>query len=215
MRMKLISIQVGLPKEIVFNDDIINTGIFKYPIAGPVHVGFTNIDGDGHADLSVHGGVDKAVYAYSLDAYPWWQQKRPHDTFVYGAFGENLCFNHLPEDQLFVGDTYELGNSILQVVQPRFPCFKLGAKFNDMNILRDFLHSNRPGAYFSVLKEGLIDVGDELRLLDREPIRISVIEFFTLGRTTHMDAIRAREVLKIECLAPYQRKVLQRIIDSG
>ena len=176
--MKIVSIQVGLPQVMQFRGREVTTGIFKSPIEGPAHVRFTNIEGDGQADLRVHGGVDKAVYAYSLDAYAWWKKKRPNDTFEFGAFGENLTIDEMNERQVCVGDTFEIGDAILQVAQARFPCFKLGVKFNDHTVIKDFNESERPGVYFRVLKEGHIEAGQEFKLISREKNLVSIWEEF-------------------------------------
>ena len=137
--MKIQSIQTGLPRVLRFRGREISTGIFKKPVPGPIFVGTLNLDGDGQADLTVHGGRDKAVYAYSSDAYSGWSDIRPHDAFEGGAMGENLTVDHLPEDRLHIGDTFKIGGAVLQVTQPRLPCYKLAAKFNDPQIIRQFI----------------------------------------------------------------------------
>lgn len=172
--MQLLSIQVGKPKTVEFRGQPVTTGIFKDPIQGAVMVRSLNIDGDGQADLRVHGGVDKAVYGYAFDTYAWWKEKRPMDEFSYGAFGENLTFDTLPEDQIYLGDTFELGTCVLQAAQPRFPCFKLGVKFDDPGILKTFLEYGRPGVYFRVLRVGRIEAGQSLKLIDHEKERVSI-----------------------------------------
>jgi len=176
--VKIISIQVGMPKEITFRGKKIVTGIFKQPVKGTVRVRTFNLDGDKQADLKVHGGRDKAVYAYSLDAYPWWKKARPDDVFEYGAFGENLCVDELPEDKTYIGDTFEVGTTILQISEPRFPCYKLGAKFGDPKILKTFMQSKRPGSYLRVLQEGTIKAGQKFKLISREKKLVSVLEVF-------------------------------------
>ncbi|RZA26781.1 MAG: MOSC domain-containing protein [Proteobacteria bacterium] len=172
--MRLISIQVGMPKTVEFRRKPIRTGIFKDPVEGPVRVLKTHLEGDGQADLRVHGGEKKAVYAYSLDAYSWWQEKRPGDTFSYGAFGENLCIDKILESEIYVDDIFELGTALLQATQPREPCFKLGIKFDDQSIIKAFMESDRPGVYFRVLKEGVIEAGDELKRVERSCSLVSI-----------------------------------------
>ncbi len=166
--MKLFSIQVGLPKTIEFNGRVIVTSIYKEPVTGPVMLRTYNLEGDGQADLTVHGGRDKAVYGYGLDAYAWWVANRPQDEYPSGAFGENLTFNSLPENQIHIGDTYSLGDAIVQVSEPRFPCYKLNAKFADKTMGKTFMQSQHSGVYFRVLKEGKIGVNDELKLMRRD-----------------------------------------------
>lgn len=176
--MKIQSIQIGAPQEIVYRGHQITTGIFKKPIAAPIYLHEFNLEGDAQADLTVHGGRDKALYAYSCDAYLIWRQSRPNDTFEFGAMGENLSVDSLSEDKIYIGDTFELGDAIVQVTQPRFPCYKLAAKFNDPLIIKQFMKLGRPGVYFRVLKTGLIDIDQEFRLIHQEKERISVRDVF-------------------------------------
>ena len=163
------------------------------------------MEGDGQADLSVHGGVDKALYAYPFDTYKTWERLRPEDTFRFGAFGENLCFDYLDEDAIYIGDTFSLGDAVVQVTQPRFPCFKLGIKFNDVSVIKQFMTLNRPGVYFRVLKEGKINLGDQLSLIAQEEIKVSVLELFNLTNKTSDEEkqdhfLRIREILKLKSL---------------
>lgn len=197
----------------MFQGNVVTTGIFKSPVEGTVHVKRLNLEGDRQADLSVHGGPDKAVYAYSLDAYPWWEKSRPQDKFPFGAFGENLSIDELSEDQIFIGDTFEVGETVLQAAQPRFPCYKLGVKFNDMSILKTFMKSGRPGVYFRVLREGGIHSGQKLKLVSREKILLSVVELFSLDRRK-IKPTQAAEYLKIKSLPPDFRAFFQSIVDG-
>lgn len=208
--MKLISIQTGLPKLVTFHGKDVTTGIFKSPVTGSIKVNFLNLEGDGQADLTVHGGKDKAVYAYSLDTYDGWKKERPQDTFNYGAFGENLTVDHLPEDQIFIGDTFELGTCILQVAQPRFPCFKLGVMYQDMSIVKAFMKFARPGVYFRVLREGQIRSGDEFKLINREKTQLSVLDLFKT-QNHPIDPIKAREYQNLASLPEYFREMFRSI----
>jgi MOSC domain-containing protein YiiM len=176
--MKIKSIQVGIPQTFEYRGRSIVTGIIKKAVTGPVLLRQFNLDGDAQADLTVHGGRDKALYAYSCDAYEWWKQTRPEDSFEYGEMGENLSVDDLPEDKIYIGDTFEVGEAVVQVTQPRFPCYKLAFKFNDPLIIKQFMQSARPGVYFRVLKEGLIDINQELKLIEQGPARISVRDNF-------------------------------------
>jgi len=197
--MKIISIQVGLPKDVTYRQTTVSTGIFKDPVKGPVYCGKLNLVGDGQADLRVHGGPDKAVYAFSFDAYPWWQQRRPNDVFSYGAFSENLTVDSMPEDQVYIGDTFEVGKAVLQVAQPRFPCFKLGIKFGDPTILKTFMQSERPGVYFRVIQEGALDYGDEFKLIHREKVLLSIKELFLMKLAT-LSRDRLEEIATLDSL---------------
>lgn len=204
--MKILSILVSKPKTIEYQGKQVSTGIFKEPVSGPVMLRTLNLDGDGQADLRVHGGPFKALYAYSNDAYPEWQKLRPNESLGFGAFGENLTIETLPEDSLFIGDTYKLGGALVQVAQPRFPCYKLAIKFNDPKVLKQFMRLKRPGVYFRVLQEGLVDVGDELQLVSTEPVRFSVLELFTLSDQDELSPDRIKDILSIDALAPEWRR---------
>jgi MOSC domain-containing protein YiiM len=209
--MKILSIQVGLPRSVTYGGKVITTGIFKDPINGPVKLRTLNIEGDGQADLKVHGGRDKALYAYSFDAYPWWQTNRPQDSYEYGAFGENLTIDQLPENSTHLGDTFELGTAVIQVTEPRFPCFKLGIKFKDPTILKTFMKSKRSGIYFRVLKEGTIATGDSLRLVGKEQTSVSVQEIFLMD-PNKIEKERVREILSIKSLGDRWRKKFEDLL---
>lgn len=169
-----------------------------------------NLEGDGQADLRVHGGVDKALYAYPNDVYALWKKARPNDSFEYGAMGENLSVSTLPEDQIYIGDIYELGGALIQAVQPRFPCFKLSLKFEDPKVLKDFMEINRPGVYFRVIQEGMLAVGDEFKLKDRENFQFSIQELFSLLDQDEVDEERIRRVMGLKSLNSEWRTRLER-----
>ncbi len=209
--MKIVSIQVGQPKELIFNGKTITTSIFKEPVKGPLRIDQLNIEGDRQADLRVHGGIDKAIYAYSYEAYNWWKKTRP-DTYSFGAFGENLTIDEFSEKEICIGDSFQVGEAILQVAQPRMPCYKLAVKFNDPSILKAFMKSGRPGIYFRVLKEGMVDAGDELIPLTREKARLSIYELFTLGADSTLSKERIREILSIESLIADYREQFEAML---
>ena len=206
--MKLLSIQIGKPQDINFRGKTIRTGIFKTPIGGPVLVRTTNLDGDGQADLSVHGGIHKAVYGYAVDTFREWKSLRPEHEFTFGAFGENLSLETLREDRIFVGDKFSLGDAVLQAVQPRFPCFKLGVKFDDPSILKSFMKFQRPGVYFAVLREGLIEAGQELKLIEQEQREVSITDVFRFVRDGG-DPEQRRRILAVPSLPPNLREQLE------
>ena len=206
--MKILSIQIGMPKTIEFRGRKVITGIFKDPIQGPVMVRQTNIDGDGQADLRVHGGIHKAVYAYGADTFARWRQERPNDFIGAGSFGENLTIDQLREDQILVGDTFEIGDAIIQAVQPRFPCYKRGVKFADATILKSFMEIRRPGVYFSVLREGKIEAGQSLKKIDEEKDSVSILRLFELSQEDELDAAEVLRILKVKSLPPSMREML-------
>ncbi len=174
--MRLISLNVGRPRLVVYRGKTINTGIFKQPISGPVQLQSLNVDGDRQADLSVHGGIYKAVYAYPSEHYPFWRQEIPDVDLPWGMFGENLTTAGLSEDELHVGDRLQIGSSILMVRQPRTPCYKLAAKFQRDDIIERFLLSGRSGFYFSVEQEGSVAAEDAFELLARNQDAITISE---------------------------------------
>ena len=157
--MKLISIQVGLPREVNWHGRSVTTGIFKEPIAGPVMLRTLNLDGDAQADLTVHGGTTKAAYAYPLEHYEYWRNELPDMDLPFGMFGENFTTEGLLEKEVNIGDRFRIGDAEVVVTEPRVPCYKLGIKFGRADILKRFLASRRIGFYFAVLREG--EVGPE------------------------------------------------------
>ena len=174
--MKLVSLNVARPRLIVYQGKTINTGIFKEPVAGPVQMRTLNLDGDRQADLTVHGGPLKAVYGYPSEHYPFWRRELPGVNLPWGMFGENFTTSGLAEDELHVGDRFQIGSAIVMVRQPRMPCYKLAAKFRRDDMLERFLVSGRSGFYFSVEQEGSVAVDDEFQLLKRNDPGITIAE---------------------------------------
>ncbi|HXU44514.1 MAG TPA: MOSC domain-containing protein [Thermoanaerobaculia bacterium] len=190
--MRLLSIQVGRPRIVRVRDGEVATGIYKDPAAGPVRVGFLNLAGDGQADLSVHGGRNKAVYAYPAEHYPLWREELPEVDLPFGAFGENLTTEGLLESEVRIGDRYRIGSVELRVTQPRLPCYKLALRLARPDIGRRLLKSGRTGLYFAVLREGTIEAGDAIELLERPATSITVQEAAGLatGFLKNPDALR-------------------------
>jgi len=158
----------------------VSTGIFKAPVSGPTMVRRTNLDGDRQADLRVHGGPEKAVYAYPHQHYASWKKDFPQFDYPLGAFGENLTVSGLDERALHIGDRFRAGECELQVTQPRMPCFKLGIRFGDPKMVKYFLERQQPGVYFSVAKEGPIKAGDNLSLLHKSDSQLTVVDIVRL-----------------------------------
>jgi MOSC domain-containing protein YiiM len=163
--MKIISLNVGMPRTISWRDRIITTGIFKEPVAGPLELRRFNFDGDRQADLENHGGRAKALYAYPSEHYQFWRDELPDMELPWGVFGENLTTEGLQEESTHIGDHFRVGTAVVQVTQPRFPCYKLGLRFGRDDIVRRFLESGRSGIYFSVVKEGVVNTGDSILLV--------------------------------------------------
>lgn len=172
--MEIISVNVGLPREVEWHDRKVQTSIWKSPREGRVGVRRLNLDGDRQADLSVHGGPEKAVYVYPSEHYPFWRTRLPNFDLPWGAFGENLTAEGLLESEVMIGDRLAAGSAEFQVTQPRMPCFRLGIRFGRDAMVRDFLQSRRTGFYLSVLREGEIGSGDRIELTSREPRGLSV-----------------------------------------
>jgi MOSC domain-containing protein YiiM len=198
--MKLISVNVGLPRLLSWQGTTFKTGIFKNPVRGKVMLRATNLDGDRQADLTVHGGPNKAVYAYPREHYPAWQLELPDEKRGWGAFGENFTTEGLVESQVSVGDRFEIGGATLRVTTPRLPCFKLAAKFQREDIIKRFVKNGRCGFYFSVIKEGEVTAGDEISLIGRETSTLSIAEVNELYTSGSPDPQKLERSLNIQFL---------------
>src|ERR687888_98634 len=163
--MKILSVNVGLPRKVLFSGEVVTTGIFKEPVKGRIKLRRLNLDGDKQADLTVHGGFDKAVYTYPAEHYDYWKNRLPNMKLSWGMFGENFTTEGLLEDQVNIGDIFRVGSSELVATQPRMPCYKLGVKFGRMDIVKKFMDSKLPGIYFRVIKEGEVEAGDAIELI--------------------------------------------------
>jgi MOSC domain-containing protein YiiM len=161
---KVLSVNLSLPRTVTWNGQEILTGIFKRPVVGRVAVRELGIEGDGQADLTVHGGMMKAVYAYPSEHFGYWQRELKKE-LTWGMFGENLTTVGLVENSVHIGDQFRVGSAELEVTQPRFPCYKLGVKFGDMGIVQRFQHSGRSGFYLKVRSKGEIEAGDTISLI--------------------------------------------------
>ena len=212
--LKLISVNVGLPRAVNWNDQTVITGIFKEPVGGPVMLRTLNLDGDRQADLSVHGGVSKAVYAYPAEHYEYWKRELPDMQLPYGMFGENFSTEGLAEDTVNVGDRFRLGESELMVTEPRMPCYKLGIKFGRADILKKFLASRRTGFYFAVLKEGRVKAGDSMELLSKDTNKIAVAEITRLYAFEKNDVEMLQRVVKLEALSESWRDYFQHQLEK-
>ena len=167
----------------------------------PVILHTLNLDGDRQADLSVHGGISKAVYGYPSEHYEFWQTELPEMDLPYGMFGENFTTEGLFEDKLNVGDRFRIGKAEVMVTEPRLPCYKLGIKFGRVDIIKRFLHSRRTGFYFAVLKEGEVKAGDEIELLSRDENEITISDITRLYAFEKGDRETLRRVVKVEALS--------------
>jgi len=206
--MKILSVQVGRPRPVVFGGHPARTGIYKNRVEGPVHVGTLNLEGDEQADLTVHGGVNKAVYAYPSEHYPYWRQRYPSSELEGGAFGENLTTEGLLETDAGIGDTLQIGTAEFVVVQPRLPCYKLAGKFGDKNILQMFTDSGRSGIYFAVTQEGHIQAGDEVRWLHRGENPFTITDAMKLYNGEELPAELLDRALRLKVLPDSWRRMV-------
>ena len=198
--MKIISVNVGLPRLVLRNGEPVSTGIFKEPVNGRVRVRTLNLDGDRQSDLSVHGGPLKAVYLYPSEHYEFWKQELPDMNLPLGMFGENLTTTGLFETEVHIGDRFRVGTAELMVTQPRMPCYKLGIRFNRADIVKRFLVSERSGFYFSVLKEGEVGAGDEVELLERNASGVRVVDITRLYSSEKENFDLMRRAIATEAL---------------
>jgi MOSC domain-containing protein YiiM len=176
--MRLLSINVGLPRAVEYRGETVTTAIFKTPVSGPVGVTALNIEGDRQADLTVHGGQRKAVYVYPGEHYAYWRRELPDVDLAPGAFGENLTTDGLIEQDVGPGDVLEIGSAVFAVTIPRMPCYKLGVRFDRLDMVKRFWQSRRSGFYLSVAREGVIAAGDPIRLTRAAADRPSIASMF-------------------------------------
>jgi MOSC domain-containing protein YiiM len=182
--MKIVSVNVGLPREVMWHGRTVTTGIFKEPVDGRVALRKLNLDGDRQADLSVHGGEHKAVYCYPVANYKYWKRELPGRELPMGMFGENFTIDAgkdgLLEDSVHLGDRFSVGTAEVVVTQPRLPCYKLGVRFGSEDMVKRFLASGRTGFYVGVVREGEVGAGDDIKVIAREPNAVPVSEITRL-----------------------------------
>jgi MOSC domain-containing protein YiiM len=198
--MKLVSVNVGLPRLLAWGGATFKTGIFKNPVEGRVMLRTTNLDGDRQADLSVHGGPNKAVYSYPSEHYAAWNRELPDVARTWGAFGENFTTEGLLETTVSIGDRYRVGSAVVRVTTPRLPCFKLAAKFQRDDMIERFVLSGRCGYYFSVVEEGEVGAGDEFELLGRESPTLTIAEVNRLYTAKSPDRETLQRSLHVKLL---------------
>jgi len=198
--MKLISLNVGLPRQVTFRGEMVTTGIFKEPIHHRAILRKLNLDGDKQADLTVHGGLDKAVYSYPAEHYGYWQKELPGMYLSWGMFGENFTTEGLFEDNVNIGDQFQIGSAIVIATQPRMPCYKLGVKFGRMDIVKRFLASGLTGIYFKVLQEGEVGAGDVIKLIRRDDNNVTVKDVIRIYSVDKDDVQTLERAIKVKDL---------------
>ncbi len=177
---RLLSVNVGLPRDITWRGRTVHTGIWKNPVHGRCRVARLNIEGDGQGDLAGHGGEHRAVFVYQIESYRYWQEQLKRTDFVYGQFGENFTVEGLPDDAVCIGDRYQVGTALFEVTQPRVTCFRVGIRMDEPRMAALLTSSGRPGFYFRVLREGEVGEGDEIEKVGEAGERMTVTEINAL-----------------------------------
>src|SRR5574341_1043920 len=207
--MKLISLNVSLPRTVQWQGKTITTGIFKSAVTGPRMLHRLNLEGDAQADLSVHGGTHKAVYGYPAEHYAYWRQQLPDTDLAWGMFGENFTTQGLLEEQLILGERFRVGAAELQVTQPRLPCYKLGVRFERVDMVKRFLASRRTGFYFAVVQPGLVEAGDAFERVYRPAHGVSVADLTRVYAFDQDDLSTMERILQVEELSDGWRDYFQ------
>jgi MOSC domain-containing protein YiiM len=210
--MQIVSLNIGLPRDVVWHGRTVTTGIFKEPVAGRVALRRLNLDGDRQADLSVHGGPFKAVYCYPVEHYAPWTEELGGGALPMGAFGENLTTEGLNEDDVHIGDEFSIGTARLVVTQPRMPCYKLGIRFRDDGMVKRFLASRRTGFYLAVVREGDLGAGDAIVPAgeDAQRLRVADITRLYVARAFDRDDVAtAKKALEVAALPESWKEYLR------
>lgn len=214
--MRLVSVNVSLPKEVIHRNATVATGIFKEPVTGRVRLRVTNLDGDGQADRENHGGIYKAVYAYPFEHYDFWRRELDRNDFSFGQFGENFTVQGLLEHTTHIGDVFRVGGALVEVTQPRAPCFKLGLRMGLPAFPKRFHASGRVGFYLRVLQEGEVGAGDSIDRVKIGEGRLTVWEVNHLRYFDPGNLAGAKEVLRVPALPPRWRRVFEeRLVKAG
>lgn len=207
--MKLLSLNAGKPQDHEWNGRVVRTGIFKTPVEGKRKISFFHVEGDDQADLRVHGGTNKAVYAYDVSHYAHWKGLLQRQDWPYGLFGENLTTEGLLDSEAKIGDVYRISTAILQVVQPRFPCTKLNIRFGVPDMMERFMEQQRNGIYFKVLEEGFVEKGDTITLTERSPYPVTIQDYVNCYYAKGKNKTVVETILSIPFIPESQRKVFE------
>ena len=216
---RLLSVNVGLPRDIAWKGRTVHTGIWKTPVGGRCRVGRLNLDGDGQGDLAGHGGEQRAVFVYQIESYRYWQNQLKRTDFVHGQFGENFTIEGLPDDSVCIGDRYQIGSALFEITQPRVTCYRVGIRMNEPRMPALLTSSGRPGFYFRVLQEGDVGAGDEIVKVGETKERMTVAEINALLYSPNHPPDRLECALRIAALSPGWRSsfktLLQRQVTAG
>jgi len=208
--MKVISTNKGKSVEINYHGKLVKTGMYKFPVSEGIFLGREDVYDDSVIDRRYHGGLDKACYCYSAEHYEFWKTRLPELEWQHGMFGENLTISNLDEGDVKIGDVYEIGECLVQVSQPRQPCFKLNYRFSCDSMVKDFIEAGFPGVYIRVLREGTIKTGDRLILIERNENSLSVREIYRLLYDSNKDPNQLAKAIADNALAASCRKDLQK-----
>ena len=211
---RLLSVNVGLPRDIEWKGRTVHTGIWKNPVRGRCRVGRLNLDGDGQGDLAGHGGEQRAVFVYQIESYRYWQEQLKRTDFVHGQFGENFTIEGLPDDAVCIGDRYQIGSALFEVTQPRVTCYRVGIRMNEPRMPALLTSSGRPGFYFRVLQEGEVGAGDEIVKVGEAKERMTVAEINALLYSPDHARDRLERALRIEALSPGWRSSFEALLQS-
>jgi MOSC domain-containing protein YiiM len=214
--MKLLSVNVSLPKEVIYQGRTVSTGIFKEPVKGRVMLRWQNLDGDGQADRRVHGGINKAAYAYPFEHYEYWSRELGRTDFAFGQFGENFTVEGMLEDEIRIGDVFRIGTAQVEVTQPRTPCYKLGIKMQMDPFPEIFMAAGKTGFYLKVLEEGEVGAGDQFERIRGDAGNITVRGLWHLAYYEPQNLEDAKKALRIPTLGPEWRRPMEnRLIRAG
>lgn len=208
--MKVISTNLGKPTKIIWNGKETMTGIYKHPVDEALFLDVEDVQGDTVVDRRYHGGTHKACYLFSTENYPYWKEKYPLLDWNWGMFGENLTIEGLDESQLRIGSIYKLGDALVQITQPREPCYKLGIRFGNQDILKQFKDHGFPGAYLRILEPGIVSVGDSMKLVKESKSTLTVQQFYNLLFSKTKDQGVLELAIKNEALPLSKREKLKK-----
>jgi len=211
----VISVNVGMSRDVDWRGKKVTTAIWKEPVAGPVRVGRLGADGDQQADLIGHGGEQRALFVYQIESYRYWQKFLGRDDFPMGQFGENLTVSGMADDQVCVGDRYRVGGTVLEVSQPRVTCYKVGIRLNDERMPALLVKHRRPGFYFRVIQEGVVSAGDGIEKLSEGLGRMSVADVDGLLYTSEHPVEKLDQALRIDALSAGWRKSFEALLDAA
>ena len=212
---QVLSVNVGLPKDVLWQGRTVHTAVWKEPVDGPRLVRRLNIDGDGQGDLAGHGGEQRAVFVYQIESYRYWQDYLSRDDFTYGQFGENLTVQGLTDDEVCIGDRYRIGSAVFEVSQPRVTCYRVGIRMDDARMPALLISHHRPGFYFRVLREGMVQAGDEIVLIARGPGAMTVADVDALLYLPGHSRQRVARALQIPALSPGWKMSFEAILEQG